>query len=133
SPTLILLDLSLPKVPGDRILPDIRQLPVYQATPIVVLSAAPKEIEEGPCLHLGATAYVQKSSNFYVYFDSLKAIARTWLRHGGTAEGVSSPARREGERVRRRIPRIPAAHSTTTRPPGAPRKGKAALSAKRGQ
>ena len=133
SPAFILLDLSLPKVPGDRILPDIRQLPAYQATPIVVLSAAPKETEEGRCLQLGATAYVQKSSNFYVYFDSLKAIVRTWLRHGGTAEGVSSPEGREGERVPRRIPRIPAAHSTTTRPPGAPRRGKAALSAKRGQ
>jgi|RhiMetdeSRZDD1v2_1073273.scaffolds.fasta_scaffold981889_2 chemotaxis family two-component system response regulator Rcp1 len=79
SPTLILLDLRLPKVQGDQILPDIRQLPAYQATPIVVLSAVPKEEEAQRCLQLGATAYVHKSANFYAYVDAIKAIVWHWL------------------------------------------------------
>jgi len=79
SPTLILLDLRLPKVQGDQILPDIRRLPAYQATPIVVFSMAPKEDAEQRCLHLGATAYVQKSANFYAYVGAITAIVCQWL------------------------------------------------------
>jgi two-component system, chemotaxis family, response regulator Rcp1 len=79
APTLILVDLRLPKVQGDQILPDIRRLPAYRATPIVVLSAAPKEDEEARCRHLGATAYVQKSANFYAYVDAIKDIVGHWL------------------------------------------------------
>ena len=133
SPALILLDLNLPKMHGAQVLPAMRHLPGYLEIPIVVLSAAAKEREEDHCLQLGATAYVQKSSNFYVYFNSLKAIVHTWLGHEGTSSGVSPRERREGERIPSRIPRIPAAHSTTTRPPGARPKGKTALSAKRGE
>ena len=74
SPTLIVLDLRLPRINGDQILPDVRRIPAYQTTPIVVLSAAPKEEAEARCLHRGATAYVQKSANFYAYVDAIKAI-----------------------------------------------------------
>jgi two-component system, chemotaxis family, response regulator Rcp1 len=84
SPTLILLDLRLPKVQGDQILPEIRQLPTHQTTPIVVLSVAPKEEIEQRCLHLGATAYVQKSANFYAYVDAIKDIVCYWLKLEGS-------------------------------------------------
>ena|SRR5438093_7676179 len=79
TPGLILLDLHLPKVRGDQILPDMRRLPAYRATPIVVLSVAPQEEAEARCLQLGATAYAQKSANFYAYVDAIKAIVCHWL------------------------------------------------------
>jgi CheY-like chemotaxis protein len=87
SPTLILLDLRLPKVQGDQILPDIRRLPVYQATPIVVLSVAPREEAELRCLQLGATAYVQKSADFYAYVGAIKDIVCHWLTEDGAHHG----------------------------------------------
>src|SRR5215204_2867965 len=43
TPVLIILDLRLPKMSGAQILCEIRQLPAYQATPIVMLSGTPKE------------------------------------------------------------------------------------------
>jgi CheY-like chemotaxis protein len=64
TPVLIILDLSLPKMRGTQLLSDIRQLPAYHTTPIVILSSTPKEQEETYCLQLGATAYVQKNSEF---------------------------------------------------------------------
>jgi CheY-like chemotaxis protein len=85
SPTLILLDLRLPKVQGDQILPDIRGLPAYRATPIVVFSMAPKEVEEARCLQLGATAYVQKSANFYAYVAAIQDIVGHWLEREGAS------------------------------------------------
>ena len=83
SPTLIVLDLRLPRIHGDQILPDVRRLPAYQTTPIVVLSAAPKEEAEARCLQRGATAYVQKAANFYAYVDAIKDIVCRWLKPEG--------------------------------------------------
>jgi two-component system response regulator len=80
TPALIILDLRLPRTHGLQLLTEIRQLPGYHATPIVILSSMPKEQEEQHCLQLGATGYVQKSTNFYSYFADIKALVRDWLR-----------------------------------------------------
>ena len=80
TPTLIILDLQLPKMGATEILPAIRQLPAHRATPIVVLSDTAKEREEEYCLHLGASEYVQKSLDGSVYLDSIKACVRHWLK-----------------------------------------------------
>jgi chemotaxis family two-component system response regulator Rcp1 len=40
SPALILLDLNLPKLDGHEVLTGLRHLPAYQATPVVIFSAA---------------------------------------------------------------------------------------------
>jgi CheY-like chemotaxis protein len=79
TPVLIILDLRLPKMSGVQLLSHIRQLPAYEATPIVILSRLDKEREESTCLQFGATAYVQKSTDFYDFFNSIKALVRHWL------------------------------------------------------
>ena len=79
TPTLIVLDLSLPKMSGIQLLSEIRQLPAYEATPIVILSRLDKEREESTCLQFGANAYVQKATNFHVFFNSIKALVGHWL------------------------------------------------------
>lgn len=81
TPALILLDLRLPTMSGTEILSEIRQLPAYHATPIVILSRLDKAREEAACLQLGANAYVQKSlADFSAYFTSIKALLKYWLR-----------------------------------------------------
>ena len=85
SPALILLDLNLPKLRGEDLLVELRRLPAYQTTPVVVFSVADQETEAPRCRQLGATAYVQKSSNFYAYVDAITAIVCHWL----TPEGSS--------------------------------------------
>lgn len=108
SPALILLDLHLRKIDGDQVLPELRRLPALQTLPIVVLSGAAKEAEEGRCLQLGATAYVEKSLNFHDYFAAIKALVHTWLRQGNFADGgrpragVSSARTREPAKQPRR-------------------------------
>jgi two-component system, chemotaxis family, response regulator Rcp1 len=84
TPALIVVDLRLPKMHGTQLLTDIRQLPGYQTTPVVVLSSTPKEREEQHCLQLGATAYVQKSlTDFSAYFTSLTVLVKQWLHPAG--------------------------------------------------
>jgi len=69
----------LPHLDGALLLPQIRQLPGYQATPIVIFSSAPKEREGERCLQLGATAYVQKSTDFEGFCDKVKGLLQHWL------------------------------------------------------
>jgi two-component system, chemotaxis family, response regulator Rcp1 len=64
SPALILLDLHLPKLTGTEVLAELRRLPAYQATPVIVFSVADKYVAEPRCLQLGATAYVAKPWDF---------------------------------------------------------------------
>ena len=80
TPALILLDLLLPKMSGTQLLMEIRQLPVYQTTPIVILSRLDKAREAALCFQLGATAYVEKSSNFHAFFTSITELVKHWLR-----------------------------------------------------
>ena len=79
TPALILLDLKLPQMDGALLLSQIRQLPGYQATPIVIFSSTPKEREGARCFQLGATAYVQKSTDFEGFCATVKALLHQWL------------------------------------------------------
>jgi two-component system, chemotaxis family, response regulator Rcp1 len=82
SPTLILLDLNLPHLEGQQVLTGLRHLSAYQATPVVIFSAARQEQEEQPCLQLGATAYVQKPAEIEKFFAAIEAIVGEWLPEG---------------------------------------------------
>jgi CheY-like chemotaxis protein len=79
SPTLILLDLNLPKLDGYAVLTELRHLPAYQTIPIVIFSAARKDLEEGRCLQLGANEYVQKPADFDGFIATIHALVSTWL------------------------------------------------------
>jgi len=79
-PALILLDLSLPHLSGIEVLAEVRRLPAYRTTPVVVFSSASREVEEQRCRQLGATAYVQKSPDLYEFFAALRAIVEQWLK-----------------------------------------------------
>jgi CheY-like chemotaxis protein len=79
SPSLIIVDLRFPRYDGHDLIREIRGLPQYRRTPVIVLSASERAVEEPCCLALGANAYVQKSSNFTEYFGRLKALVRHWL------------------------------------------------------
>jgi two-component system response regulator len=79
TPALILLDLKLRHTDGALLLPQIRELPGYQATPIVIFSGTPKEREGARCFQLGATAYVQKSADFEGFCNAVKTLLQHWL------------------------------------------------------
>jgi len=79
SPALIVLDLNLPKLDGLALLDALRHLPAYQATPVVIFSAAKKEREESHCLQLGANAYVEKPAQLDAFFFAIHTIVEQWL------------------------------------------------------
>jgi CheY-like chemotaxis protein len=79
SPALILLDLNLPERDGCDILAELRGMPAYQVTPVVILTGSNREADKQRCFQLGANAYVQKSVDFDTYFGRIQTIMRDWL------------------------------------------------------
>jgi len=85
-PALILLDLSLPYLHGEAVLEQLRAMPAYENTPVVVFSGARKELEEQRCRRLGANAYIQKPKEISGYFAAIKTVMDTWFSPtGGSA------------------------------------------------
>ena len=80
TPALILLDLNLPRCDGRGILALLRRLSAYKTTPVIIISGSKRAEEEPHCLQLGATAYVEKSTDFATYFGGIQAVLRDWLR-----------------------------------------------------
>lgn len=62
-PSLILLDLLLPKKNGFDVLKDIRQDPEWQHIPVVILSNLGEDSEIKRALELGANDYFVKSQH----------------------------------------------------------------------
>lgn len=62
-PSLILLDLLLPKKNGFDVLRDLKSNPEYQYIPVVVLSNLGEDVEIKRALELGASDYFVKSQH----------------------------------------------------------------------
>ena len=79
TPALILLDLNIPRPDGHILLALVRRLATYQKTPVIIVSGGNRGVEEPYCQRLGATAYVEKTSDFATYFGGIQAALRDWL------------------------------------------------------
>lgn len=84
-PDVILLDLGLPDMDGNRIIEQVR---TWTATPIIVISARSAENDKACALDLGADDYLTKPFGIV----ELLARVRAALRHTQTASGSDSIA-----------------------------------------
>ncbi|MGV3771516.1 MAG: response regulator [Verrucomicrobiales bacterium] len=79
-PTLVLLDLNMPKKSGFEVLEWIRQQPVLKRLPIVVLSSATQRPQINRAYELGANAYMAKITKFDDFVERIKILHRYWLQ-----------------------------------------------------
>ena len=72
-PSLIVLDLNLPKIPGLNLLEcwTIK-------TPVVIFSSSIDEREKQRALALGASEFVSKSTDLYEFSESVCGMVRRW-------------------------------------------------------
>lgn len=79
-PTLVLLDLNLPIVPGFEVLKWTRQQPAYAATPVVIFSSSTKEEDRAQALELGANDFLVKPSSGLSFGEVVKELNEKWLK-----------------------------------------------------
>ncbi|MFN8285632.1 MAG: response regulator [Chitinophagales bacterium] len=79
NPTLILLDLMLPKVNGIEILRQVKADPKTATIPVVILSSSDLDPSLELCKKLGAVSYITKPLNIEGLFKSVANLGVYWL------------------------------------------------------
>lgn len=78
NPSVIFLDLKLPKIDGLEVLRKIRSDEQLKLIPVVVLSSSREEHDIIECYKLGANAYVVKPVNYDEFMDVVKSLGSFW-------------------------------------------------------
>ena len=78
-PSLILLDLNMPRMDGREALQHIKADPTLRSIPVVILTTSKEEEDMIRGYDLGAASYITKPVNFEGLVDLMRAIGRYWI------------------------------------------------------
>ena len=84
-PSIVFLDLKMPKVSGLEVLKSVRSQEWTRTLPIVILSASLRAEDVRDAYLLGANSYIRKPVNFDEFSQAIKQILSYWL-------GLNEPA-----------------------------------------
>ena len=80
-PSLILLDLKLPKVDGKEVLKALRSDEKYKYIPVIILSSSSEKNDVNDCYLLGANSYIKKPIDFKEFMDIIQLVEKYWLEY----------------------------------------------------
>jgi two-component system response regulator len=78
-PTIILLDLKLPKINGLDVLKKIRENPKTSLLPVVVLTSSKQDQDIIESYKLGVNSYIRKPVDFSQFTKTVNNIGMYWL------------------------------------------------------
>lgn len=78
-PTVILMDLNLPKVGGLEALRRIREAEATRLIPVVILTSSDEEEDRLKGYEIGANSYVRKPVEFNQFANAVQQLGLYWL------------------------------------------------------
>jgi len=79
SPSIVLLDLKLPKIDGIEVLRRIRNDPRTRLVPVVILTSSREEQDLINGYQLGANSYIRKPVDFPEFINAVRQLGLYWL------------------------------------------------------
>jgi CheY-like chemotaxis protein len=78
NPSVVLLDLKLPRVDGLEVLRQLKSEPALKTIPVVVMTLSREDQDVVRSYELGVNAYVVKSLDFHEFIESVGQIGLFW-------------------------------------------------------
>lgn len=78
-PSIVLLDLNLPKVDGREVLQAVRANEATSTLPVVVLTTSTEPFDVEASYALGVNSYIQKPVDFEQFVWAVKQVGLYWL------------------------------------------------------
>ena len=78
NPTVVLLDLKLPRVDGLKVLQVIKTTESLRRIPVVVMTSSREDQDLQRCYEYGVNAYVVKPINFHEFVDAIGQVGAFW-------------------------------------------------------
>ena len=78
-PSLILLDLKLPRLSGHDVLRAIKSDERTRSIPVIVLTSSNQECDLTKCYQLGANSYIQKPVDLHKFQETVRTFGLYWL------------------------------------------------------
>ena len=78
-PSLIILDLNMPKKDGREVLNEIKNHPTYKIIPVIIFTTTKNEMEVKRCYELGANSYIVKPVSFDGLLHIISEIKNFWF------------------------------------------------------
>ncbi|MBI1936937.1 MAG: response regulator [Ignavibacteriales bacterium] len=85
NPTVILLDIKMPKLDGIEVLRQLKNDPQLKLIPIVMLTSSREEKDLIEAYQLGVNAYVVKPVDFQEFVEAVKNVGLFWAIINETA------------------------------------------------
>ena len=77
-PSVLLLDIKMPRMDGLEVLREVRANPQLRQLPVVVLTSSREETDLAISWNLGVNAYVVKPVDSEQFFQAVKTLGRFW-------------------------------------------------------
>ena len=78
NPSVVLLDLKLPKVGGLEVLSQMKTNESLKMVPVVILTSSREDRDLVEGYRLGTNAYVVKPVDFHQFVDAIKSVGAFW-------------------------------------------------------
>ncbi len=96
-PSVVLLDIKMPRIDGIEVLRQIKATPSLRHLPVVMLTSSREESDLVECCCLGANAFVVKPVEFRAFKETVRTVGVFWAMLNESATGT--PCRSDSETV----------------------------------